>query len=196
MVRSRFDANGVRRFTEANEATLTLLHRITGAQLMQLAHGYSLPEASPRTFAGLMDLAEENYILLRRLIPNVAATRNCAVSRASGCLDLYLEIAGRWKFTSDLILTYRFESPLRVTREPNLNIRIYHDARTAEAMCGILRHSRQIDSQIPQTTLEHKWQLNRFLYKWLGYCLRRGHRFDPDETDRTQQQMTSLALPD
>ncbi len=25
--------------------------------------------------------------------------------------------------------------------------------------------------------LDAKWRINRFLQKWLGYCLRQGHRF-------------------
>jgi hypothetical protein len=28
-------------------------------------------------------------------------------------------------------------------------------------------------------TLDEKWVMNRFLQKWLGYCLRQGHRFNP-----------------
>ncbi|MCP4188575.1 MAG: DUF1249 domain-containing protein, partial [Gammaproteobacteria bacterium] len=27
--------------------------------------------------------------------------------------------------------------------------------------------------------IEHKWVMNRFLYKWLGYCLHQGHFFQP-----------------
>jgi hypothetical protein len=28
-------------------------------------------------------------------------------------------------------------------------------------------------------TLVEKWHMNRFLQKWLGYCLMQGHRFIP-----------------
>jgi hypothetical protein len=28
-------------------------------------------------------------------------------------------------------------------------------------------------------TLTEKWHMNRFLQKWLGYCLMQGHRFIP-----------------
>ncbi len=27
-------------------------------------------------------------------------------------------------------------------------------------------------------TLHRCWERNRFLHRWLGYCLYRGHRFD------------------
>ena len=29
-------------------------------------------------------------------------------------------------------------------------------------------------------TLQEKWRMNRFLQKWLGYCLMQGHRFTPE----------------
>jgi len=29
-------------------------------------------------------------------------------------------------------------------------------------------------------TLAEKWHMNRFLQKWLGYCLMQGHRFTPE----------------
>jgi hypothetical protein len=30
-------------------------------------------------------------------------------------------------------------------------------------------------------TLVQKWHMNRFLQKWLGYCLMQGHRFIPGQ---------------
>ena len=27
--------------------------------------------------------------------------------------------------------------------------------------------------------VEQKWRMNRFLFKWLGYCLHQGHYFQP-----------------
>jgi hypothetical protein len=35
-----------------------------------------------------------------------------------------------------------------------------------------------------------KWRLNRFLYKWLGYCLRQGHKM-PNPSAREQAQSNS-----
>ena len=152
-------------------------------------------EPRPRTFAGLMQLAEDNYILLRRLVPDISALDCSVVSRARGCLDLHLQITGRWKFTSELILTYWFRASQGIIHEPDLHIRIYHDARAAEAVCGILRHQRLIDIESSQTALEEKWDLNRFLCKWLGYCLHRGHRFEPESRADPRLERPSLLTP-
>jgi uncharacterized protein YqiB (DUF1249 family) len=60
-------------------------------------------------------------------------------------------------------------------REPDLIIRIYHDARIAEAMSGFTHRGRR--AQNIGTSVQRAWNRNRFLHKWLGYCLFRGHRF-------------------
>lgn len=124
--------------------------------------------ATPYSFASLMELYEENYIRLRRLIPNMDAVQGPRISHVTGCLDLHLEPIARHRYTSDFLLTYRFES-----NEPNLCIRIYFDARAAEALRGVRRENETIVGN----DLASRWRLNRFLYKWLGFCLLRGHLF-------------------
>ena len=139
-------------------------------------------------FGDLMELYERNYVQLRLLIPDpkhgpIATT----VSNVPGCMTLYLQLIEQSPYTSTLRLTYRFldsASPLkdqpgprmalRATAEPDLSIRVYHDARSAEVMSGLLH-----GQQHPRKTrgLEGSWHLNRFLYKWLRYLLYRGHGF-------------------
>lgn len=79
-----------------------------------------------------------------------------------------------------MALTYRFAGEGGVLLEPNVQIRLYHDARVAEAM----RHRRRRPVRFARcrrraqaSELEHKWELNRFLQRWLGYCLHQGHLF-------------------
>lgn len=136
---------------------------------------YDLPDARERTLNALMEMSEVNYHRLTRLIPDLVDLPRHSVSRVDGCLDLHLEILDRWTYTSNLLLTYRFEEQNKI--EPALNIRIYHDAGMAEAMSGILHRGGLIRTLDPRLTLNEKWLLNRFLYKWLGYNLRRGHSF-------------------
>ena len=137
-------------------------------------------------FGNLMELYERNYVQLRLLIPDlkhgpIATT----VSDVPGCMTLYLQLTEQSPYTSTLRLTYRFlntASPmkgqpkmgLRATAEPDLTIRVYHDARSAEVMSGLLH-----GQQHPRKTrgLDGSWRLNRFLYKWLRYLLYRGHGF-------------------
>ncbi|NIR59208.1 MAG: DUF1249 domain-containing protein [Gammaproteobacteria bacterium] len=133
----------------------------------------SLPTlAEPRTFAGLMELYESNYERLRRLIPEVPGQRR-RVSRIPGALDLHLEILEHHRYTTDLWLSYLFEDAGRGIAEPAVEIRLYHDARQAEALACSRRHEPAASDR----ALESKWEINRFLNKWLGYCLSQGHRF-------------------
>ncbi len=150
----------------------------------------------PHTFAALMEMGEANHHLLRRLIPDLGRLPRHAVSQVAGCLDLHLEIVDRWKYTTNLILTYRFRDLPSVVREPNLNIRLYHDAKSAEAISGVLhRAAGELNALDPRFTLHHKWTLNRFLYKWLGYCLHRGHCFRVENSCEERALADPLVTP-
>ncbi|MEJ2686638.1 MAG: DUF1249 domain-containing protein [Gammaproteobacteria bacterium] len=133
-------------------------------------------------FAGLMEVYEQNYIRLRRLVPDLSAIGPVAVSRVDGALDLHLRIVERCKYTTTLTLTYQFQDELGRFPAPDLQARIYHDAQAAEVIaCGRLKgvRSAEYDRRHKQYSLAEKWQINRFLQKWLGYCLRQGHGFPP-----------------
>ncbi|PSQ91050.1 MAG: DUF1249 domain-containing protein [Proteobacteria bacterium SW_6_67_9] len=122
-----------------------------------------------------MALYEENYIRLRNLIPRPGAVGTRAVSRVTGCIDLHVEIVELAKYTTTLRLTYVFDERDGTRREPDLFVRVHHDARTAEAMDVHMPRGRyRFDAR---RTLHRSWERNRFLHKWLGYCLRRGHHF-------------------
>jgi uncharacterized protein YqiB (DUF1249 family) len=62
--------------------------------------------------------------------------------------------------------------------KPDLLVRVYLDARQAEVLSRTCRFD-EVDLRRQRgdldTQLICKWRLNRFLYKWLGYCLRQGH---------------------
>lgn len=138
----------------------------------------------PGAFAALMDLYERNYINMRRLAPVMPPARVWCVSRTPSGLDLHLGILERCRYTSELILTYQFgQDHGAMIAEPNLRIRVYHDARQAEVMAADLRHYPAFTTdfltrhpaEVPQLYI--RWRINRFLDKWLNYCLRQGHRF-------------------
>jgi uncharacterized protein YqiB (DUF1249 family) len=137
-------------------------------------------ENSPRSFAGLMDLYESNYIGIRRLVPAMPQSRVCKVSRIGGALTLYLEVIERFRYTTELSLTYRFCKATVTVAEPDLRIKVYHDARLAEVMSAHLRNwpIYRTNDEEGKTQLASRWHVNRFLYKWLNYCLYQGHRFD------------------
>ena len=134
---------------------------------------------APGTFAGLMDLYECNYIGVRRLIRHMPAASSCRISQVPGGLDLHLEVLERFRYTTELTLTYHFLRDMGSVAEPDLRIRVYHDARLAEVLSAHLRNwPIETCSTNPKAQLLSRWHINRFLYKWLNFCLRQGHRFD------------------
>jgi uncharacterized protein YqiB (DUF1249 family) len=132
------------------------------------------------TFAGLMDLYERNYIGIRRLIPVMPEAGVGLVSRVPGGLDLHLDVLERFRYTTELSLTYHFARREGMIAEPNLCMRIYHDARLAEVISADLRRWPAFvieETSTQQSQLITRWHVNRFLFKWLSYCLYQGHRF-------------------
>jgi len=143
---------------------------------------YGCEDVLPKDFVSLMDMYEENFIKLRKLVPELHLINDSCVSRSPGHLDLYLKVLERSKFTTTLLLSYCFDEDGEQRMEPNLKIRIYHDASLAEVMSGKLHHGRLVLNNLPSDSLKQKWTLNRFLSKWLKYCLRQQHGFKPHET--------------
>lgn len=131
--------------------------------------------ANARSFAGLMELYEHNYIRLRNMAPdlNVADEMISTVPRHQ---DLFLSITERCKYTTMLRLTYCFEEAGQPLFEPDLHLKVYHDARVVEVQQF---HSRTRGPLFIADMIEQKWMMNRFLYKWLGYCQHQGHYFHP-----------------
>jgi uncharacterized protein YqiB (DUF1249 family) len=133
-------------------------------------------------FAGLMELYECNYIRLRNLVPELDAMSDHVVSRVDGVLDLHLSIVERCKFTTTLNLSYYFADQEGSFPAPDMRVRMYHDAQVGEVIsCGRRRGVRHAvyNRMYNRYTLSEKWRMNRFLQKWLGYCLMQGHRFIP-----------------
>lgn len=142
--------------------------------------GYGCEDVDLRGFVSLMDLYENNFLRLRRLIPDLSKMPTSTVSALPGCLPLHMRILEQTKFTTTLLLTYYFEEGETLLAEPALTIRVYHDAHQVEVLTGHLRHGRERYDHIPEMAKAVKWKLNRFLYKWLGYCLYLGHQFSDD----------------
>lgn len=146
--------------------------------LMVARDGYGCGEVAARGYGSLMDLHENNYLRFKRLVADLPAIEKHAISVVPGCMDLHLQIIERSKFTTTVRMTYHFLENQTLIAEPDLKLRIYHDACLVEVLAGHLKHGRQRLDHLPATALKLKWRLNRFLYKWLGYCLYLGHEFD------------------
>ena len=128
----------------------------------------------------LINLHESNYVRLMRLIPDLESIRGTVVSRVSGAQDLYLSVDESFKYTTNILLTYRFKDSSGFSLEPRAKICVYHDVRAADLVSHCRRRrSRKLfpwrAGRMPE--LERRWEMNRFLNKWLRFCTYQGHLF-------------------
>lgn len=141
------------------------------------------PGVRARDLPALMELYELNYIQLRQLIPDVDLVPDHAVSRVRGALDLYLTVRDRSRYTTTLHLSYTFDNDEGgSTLAPDIVVRLYHDAQVAEVVSrgkGRGGSASGFDRFNHNYPIEARWRVNRFLQKWLGFCLRHGHGFSP-----------------
>jgi len=90
-----------------------------------------------------MELYEKNYMLIRLLVPDLKSLQGSHyVSKPDGLLPLELSKIEHNRYTTTFKLTYLFSSASRHDREPDLVIRLYHDARTCEVMSGLIPSMR------------------------------------------------------
>ena len=133
--------------------------------------------ARPGSFLALMSLYESNWLRLRALLGDIRQLSGRAVSRIDGDCDLEVTLLERSAYTSVLRLTYLFADGPSL-REPDLEVRVYHDAELAEAsqVGSVQSHAalRQIDAALPGT-LDRRWRRNMLLNKWLEYLTDTGH---------------------
>lgn len=136
--------------------------------------------ARPGSFVSLMTLYESNFVRLGWLVRDLRRIGQCMVSRVPLDCDLHLMPVESSRYTSVLRLTYEFESPGQVIRDPDLEVCVYHDARLAEVRSfhGFRRHPQlaRLESRLKRE-LDQRWSRNMMLNKWLEYCAERGHRF-------------------
>jgi uncharacterized protein YqiB (DUF1249 family) len=140
------------------------------------------PGVGARDLPALMELYELNYMQLRQLVPDVHAIQDCSISRVEGALDLYLSVLERSRYTTTFHLSYQFTDAAGDFPAPDLVVRMCHDAQVAEVISRGRRRARpdtDYDRFHHQYCIQTQWQVNRFLHKWLGYCLRQGHAFSP-----------------
>lgn len=134
--------------------------------------------SKPGNFVSLMTLYESNYIRLRRLVPELATVDGERISTVPGDCRLCLHVDERSRYTTSFTLTYLFDAPTGATTDPDLQIRVYHDARLAEAVNSARRPQHQLLVSLRSQFggyANDRWARNMMLNKWLDYCLERRH---------------------
>jgi uncharacterized protein YqiB (DUF1249 family) len=146
----------------------------------------AMPQALARTahipklnrFGWLMALYAENHARLARLFaPGDLATGRYVSSIGDG-LDLYLDVIETHRYTVELRLTYGVLDPKTGEPDPSAFVRLYRDARQAEAThCYVGRRWQDVIGMYPPPAevIGHRMRMNTFLGKWLEYLAERGH---------------------
>ena len=145
-----------------------------------------MPEALARAaripklnrFGWLMALYAENHARLARLFaPGDLATGRYVSSIGDG-LDLYLDVIETHRYTVELRLTYGVLDPQTGEPDPSAFVRLYRDAKQAEAThCYVGRRWQDVIGMYPPPAevIGHRLRMNTFLGKWLEYLAERGH---------------------
>ena len=132
----------------------------------------------------LQAACEANYARLMRLLPHMrerTESRRVALSQGEHLLGvLALEVLESCPYTTTLCV--RQEHSLPWLPVPQLEVRVYHDARMAEVVSAENARRLQIRYHYPNAAMhqpDEKSQLNLFLGEWLSHCLACGHEPQP-----------------
>lgn len=148
-----------------------------------LADSLLLPECiyRPGSFSGLMLLYESNFLKLHELVGDLDRDSSHWISRARGDNDLYLERTMAEPYTTGLCMTYWLSDSQGIEfKDPDMSIRVYHDAGQVEAVSSQAghRHRRLREIHLSHAgELDRRWRINMMLNKWLDYLLDSGHGF-------------------
>ena len=138
--------------------------------------------ARPRSFVSLMTLYESNFIRFGWLVPDLRKISGSMRSVVAGEPALELSVVEQCRYTTTLGMSYLFDDVDGHVRDPELEIRVYHDARLAEARATAAKpahpHLRRLSAGLSRER-DRRWSRNMLLNKWLEYCAGTGHRFAP-----------------
>ena len=127
-----------------------------------------------------MTVYESNFLRLQRLLPDLRCVPIAALSQVPGDCDLHLELLHQSAYTTTMRLTYLFQEHGIEIADPDVQVRVYHDARLVEAMVCTTWHRHSVLQRIAANTgheLSTRWARNMMLNKWLEYCSDCGHHF-------------------
>jgi uncharacterized protein YqiB (DUF1249 family) len=146
------------------------------------------PRARPVRISALHELYERNFRLVECLVPELELPFDQGTSYSSTDLPLRLFALERGPYTSAFRLTYEFEEANGTRLEPNLAVRVYRDAKLAEALtCPLRPEWLAVEEGDPAALqyLDEQWSRNLLLHKWLHYLLGHGHGFGLAARPRT-----------
>jgi uncharacterized protein YqiB (DUF1249 family) len=137
-------------------------------------------------FGELMSLYDDNYIRFKQLVSQLDDMEGESRSIRFNDITLHLQILQRSRYTTTVLMTYLLQvEDGQTIRTPDMTIRIYHDALQAEVL-SCCRNDPEtfqwLEKSSCQSTMQWRWRMNRFLHKWLNYCLKFGHGFPQENS--------------
>jgi uncharacterized protein YqiB (DUF1249 family) len=150
----------------------------------------------PNRFGYLMGLYGENYLRLQRMFQPERLGGSVFRSSVGDGLDVRLDVVERHPYTLELRLTYDLQDPVTGQPDPSAFLRLYRDARLAEAThCYVGRRWQDALglSPSPRTVLAHRLQMNAFLNKWLEYLADQGHSLATLEVVNASEPVASTS---
>ncbi|TWT23702.1 DUF1249 domain-containing protein [Luteimonas marina] len=140
------------------------------------ARSASIPKLG--RFSWLMALYAENFRRMTRLFEPAELDTGRYVSSIGNGLDVQLDVLHQHVYTTELRLTYTLRDPVTGEPDPSAFLRLYRDARQAEAThCYVGRRWQDVIGMYPPPAevLDHRMRMNTFLGKWLQYLAESGH---------------------
>jgi uncharacterized protein len=129
-------------------------------------------------FGWLMGLYAENFRRATRLFEPADLAPGTYLSRIGDGVDVRLDVIEQHRYTTELRLSYTMLDPVTGEPDPSAHLRLYRDARQAEAThCYVGRRWQDVIGMYPPPAevLDHRMRMNTFLGKWLQYLAERGH---------------------
>lgn len=136
-----------------------------------------------------MATCDANYIRILKLLPEfgVGVTREIEIpcyqseglaEKVGENLIFELSVTEVFRYTSTLSIRQNFpKEQWPVYRRPEMQVRIYHDANTAEVVSYQNHRYFRASYLLPNNPMyqpDEKQQLNLFLGEWLALCLGKG----------------------
>ncbi|EPJ46924.1 MAG: hypothetical protein OFPI_32970 [Osedax symbiont Rs2] len=133
-----------------------------------------------------MALCEANYARLLKLLPDIdqCQQRDFIIDIGGHQSIVSLQIQERFKFTTTVLVSQGQCNAIQSAKvkalfSPQLQVRLYHDAKMAEVINPHKRSQLQGSYRYPNDAMFHvdeKIQLNEYLAQWLSHCLTHGYQ--------------------
>ena len=135
----------------------------------------------------IADMAEcdANYIRLRQLFPDMGEESDLKFGIRTTTREgatVVIRITERCPFTTMLTVNVTSQNEELFVKWPNLDVRIYHDVRSAEVIRFDQHRNFRFRYPTPNDNMfqpDEKSQINKFFGELLTHCIEHGYSLEP-----------------